>query len=89
MVGAENGSVMEGVDEGIGGWGGKGGRESSRMASSMVGWKGPPWGSWCRRCVGRTWPRMKKVDMALWAVKMKKVVGAWGRVAHLFLKTMS
>lgn len=49
-------AVLEGVN---------GGRESRRMASRRVGWKGPPWGSLCRRCVGRTWPRTKKVDIAL------------------------
>ena len=43
----------------------KGGRESRRTASRRVGWKGPPCGSLWRRCVGRTWPRTKKVDMAL------------------------
>ena len=43
----------------------KGERESKRTASRMVGWKGPPWGSLWRRCVGRTWPSTKKVDIAL------------------------
>lgn len=43
-----------------------GGRESRRTASRMVGWKGPPCGSLWRRCVGRTWPRTKNVDIALW-----------------------
>lgn len=63
MVGDEKGSVREGEGGEVGGE--KGGRESRRMASRRVGWKGPPWGSWWRRCVGRVWPRMKKVDMAL------------------------
>ena len=42
------------------------GRESKRTASRRVGWKGPPCRSSWKRCVGRTWPRTKKVDIALW-----------------------
>lgn len=43
----------------------KGGWERRRTASVMVGWKGPPWGEWARRWVGRVWPRVKKVDANL------------------------
>jgi hypothetical protein len=38
-------------------------RERSRMDWVMVGWLGPPKGEWARRCVGRVWPRLKKVEM--------------------------
>ena len=44
----------------------KWGRESRRTASQRVGWKSPPYRSLWRRCVGRTWPRTKKADIALW-----------------------
>ena len=45
---------------------GKGPRLRRRMACVMVGWKRPPWGEWAVRCVGRTWPREKKVERRLW-----------------------
>ena len=72
-----------------------GGRESKRTASRRVGWKGPPCRSLWRRCVGRTWPRTKKVDIALQfdLIGLGLIHGVSGgeegRFAHLFLKTMS
>ena len=44
----------------------KGGWESRRTASVMVGWKRPPWGEWARRWVGSVWPRLKNVVKILW-----------------------
>jgi len=43
----------------------KGPRESNRMAWVIVGWKRPPYSECILRCVGRTWPRVKKVESAL------------------------
>ena len=69
-LGEEKGSAMSGecsegfTEEGASaGW--KGGWERRRMASRIVGWKGPPWGECWKRWVGRTWPRVKNVDNAL------------------------
>lgn len=44
------------------GWGG---RERRRMAWVREGWKGPPWGEWARRWVGRVCPRVKKREVNL------------------------
>ena len=60
-----SGDWMEGLSGGAEVVGVKGGRERRRMASRMVGWKGPPWGSLWRRWVGRVWPKTKKVDIGL------------------------
>lgn len=42
------------------------GSQRRRTAWVMVGWKRPPWGECTRRWVGRTWPRVKKVERNLW-----------------------
>lgn len=69
-VGEEKGSVRSGDGEvGERGSGAmvKGGRERRRMASVREGWKGPPWGEWAMRWVGRVCPRVKKREVNLGA----------------------
>jgi hypothetical protein len=43
----------------------KGWEERRRMAWVMVGWKSPPYAECAARWVGRTWPKLKKVESAL------------------------
>ena len=71
---AENGSMMSGLfgDMETSGfdrldWEAEnGGEERRRIAWVIVGWKRPPCaGEYALRCVGRTWPRVKKVERAL------------------------
>ena len=64
------GSMRSGLDSDVVGFSGgsllkKGPRESRRMAWAMVGWKRPPNGEWAERWVGRTWPKVKKVERPL------------------------
>jgi len=43
----------------------KGCFDSRRTAWVIVGWKRPPWTEWSSRCVGRTWPSVKNVEVNL------------------------
>jgi hypothetical protein len=69
------GSMRSGLDGDVAGFSGwsllkKGPLESRRMAWVMVGWKRPPNCEWAERCVGRTWPKVKKVERPLRCVRV-------------------